>query len=86
MSHYFGCGICGEMSRTREAVKTCFFKHLINGEFSTPQRIVYGCGICGEICRTGDAAKTCFNKHCISECDESTATSNTVQDSAVHRS
>jgi len=31
--HLLGCGICGEMSNTRDEVKSCFFSHLayVNG-------------------------------------------------------
>jgi len=27
--HLLGCGICGEMSDTRDGVKSCFFSHLV---------------------------------------------------------
>ena len=27
--HMLTCGICGEMSNTRDEVKSCFFSHLV---------------------------------------------------------
>jgi len=27
--HFLECGICGEMSNTRDEVKSCFFSHLV---------------------------------------------------------
>jgi len=38
------CGICGEMSDTRDEVRSCFFNHSTS----------LGCGICGEMSDTRD--------------------------------
>jgi len=73
LTHWFGCGICGEMFKSSDAVKTCFFDHTLCG---------LGCGICEEMSSFGNAPNLGFINHprfVCSICGELFTTSGAVK-------